>query len=131
LYNKLTNMYLNYKLPSPICHLHPSTKTCLDFEMPRHTKLGFLPSLESIKEEWGKYLSLKILATKIPGLFNRFHSCFAIVVMLKLWKSWNPSPPSSLGVCHFLLSQPSNTFIIISATPPKRVDYSLSITSNK
>jgi hypothetical protein len=55
--------------------------------MPRHTKLGFLPSLESIKEEWGKYLTLKILATKVLGLFNRFHSCFAIVVMLKNFES--------------------------------------------
>jgi hypothetical protein len=52
--------------------------------MPRHTKLGFLPSLESIKEEWGKYLTLKILATKVLGLFNRFHSCFATIAILKL-----------------------------------------------
>jgi hypothetical protein len=52
--------------------------------MPRHTKLGFLPSLESIKEEWGEYLTLKILATKVLGLLNRFHSCFATIAILKL-----------------------------------------------
>jgi hypothetical protein len=60
-------------------------------------KMGGSQEKDSIKEEWGKYLALKILAMRVFGCCKSLQHCLASKALLKVMRSLKPNPPADFA----------------------------------
>lgn len=82
--------------PSPTRHIRPCCSRSRAEKMLLHAKEGLFPREAPKKDEWGKYLALKICPTKESGCWTNREHYLARRAILKRVRTQKPNPPTAL-----------------------------------